>query len=265
MLTDFIAQHDMHDEFDNDMESDSASGSSQEDKRDRPIGQASKGNRSYLRLLPNTCGHSEVALELLLLDAEDMGNHPFNPELYGCHALIHALLYHSFLELSRKSSQHIEANFWRSRRADYFVSMLNELRGLMNKPEVACDELRRGIAAKLGYHSEWLIPIDGKNEFEVDRCCARYKAMWADIYEANPNGVDDPTSDRLFVQTPKAKPKAKPSVESKSLEVTNPQTVRNPSPLEHPLQADSASQGHSRRSGNMRAFPRHLYHDALIH
>lgn len=125
-----------------------------------------------------------------------------NSEVYQSYLLIQSVLYHSFMEIKRKSSQAAEVEFWRSRRADFFVYLMNLHRDLMGLEPIHADAYRRGIAAKLKQDHDWLMPEDGLDDEEVEAFCENYMDRWRELSQAYPDGVDDPTEERMFKPNP---------------------------------------------------------------
>lgn len=141
----------------------------------------------------------------------DGGSKIENTELYQSYVLIQNVLYHSFMEIKRRSTQAAEVEFWKSRRADFFVYLTNLHRECMEMDPIHADTYRKGIARTLDKPSDWLMPEDDLTEDEVEAYCEDYLSRWRQLSEAHPEGVEDPEIDKMFEPNidKSAKPKRK--------------------------------------------------------
>lgn len=143
------------------------------------------------------------------------GSHIENTEVFQSYLLIQNVLYHSWMEIKRTSTRKAEAEFWRSRRADFFVYLLNLHRDLMGMSFIHADCYRRGIAEKLNKPKDWLMPEDGMSDEEVEEFCENYMSRWRSVREAHPNGVGDPAAERMFTPNLPGKASGKPLRDSR--------------------------------------------------
>lgn len=121
-----------------------------------------------------------------------------NHEVLECFKLVQAILTGSLQDMQRPVGMKREPPFWRSRRADFFIDLLNEMRAQLNMSEMCPTSLRVGVARKFGKPDDWLMPTDGLSKLEVEAVINDYHKKWATLCREYPDGIEDNSSDYLF-------------------------------------------------------------------